>query len=101
MILLLVSYKLGACFNPDEFFSQYIPDWSQRLIRYFFGKPIWIIVYAWISKRTENYLYCVLIMIFYDPISFIFFVVIVIGLAYFAFVKLPSIFFVDFSVFSN
>jgi len=33
--------------------------------------------------------------------SFLFFVIIVIGLAYFAFVKLPSVFFVDFSVFSN
>lgn len=58
-------------------------------------------MYAWISKRTESFLYCVLIMIFYDPISFLFFVIIVIGLAYFAFVKLPSIFLVDFSVFSN
>lgn len=39
MILLLVSCKLGACFNPEEFFSQYIPDLSQWLIRYFLGNP--------------------------------------------------------------
>lgn len=39
MILLLVSYRLGACFNPEEFFSQYIPDLSQWLISYFLENP--------------------------------------------------------------